>query len=171
MYCTLNPASASATLGKTWPSSAAPSPEEKLAGARSGKALDTNRTPLDCLRVGKLPLEVPAWVASAVARRVELWDDALVVPPALAARAAVLALAYLLLSCLETAGGSTASTSSGSEPRRVDPHRDGVDAWFTAAVEDVQQTDKLVEPLEQDTVNTQDVLAGRGRTRPQPPRP
>ena len=30
-------------------------------------------------------------MASAIARRVELWDDNLVVPPALAARAAVLA--------------------------------------------------------------------------------
>jgi hypothetical protein len=31
------------------------------------------------------------WVASAVARRVELWDDKLVIPPGLATRATVLA--------------------------------------------------------------------------------
>jgi hypothetical protein len=37
------------------------------------------------------------WVASAVARRVELWDDAVVLPPALAARAAVLAFGDELL--------------------------------------------------------------------------
>jgi hypothetical protein len=36
-------------------------------------------------------LKVAFWVASAMARRVELWDDNLVIPPALAARAAVFA--------------------------------------------------------------------------------
>ncbi len=46
----------------------------------------------DHLRVNKkLVLKVASWVASATARRVELWDDNLVIPPALAARAAVLA--------------------------------------------------------------------------------
>jgi hypothetical protein len=45
----------------------------------------------DRLRVNKLMLKIASWVASAVARRVELWDDNLVIPPALAARAAVLA--------------------------------------------------------------------------------
>ena len=45
----------------------------------------------DCLRVNNLVLKIASWVASAIARRVELWDDNLVVPPALAARAAVLA--------------------------------------------------------------------------------
>ena len=38
-----------------------------------------------------LVLTVASWVASAMARRVELWDDNLVNPPALAARAAVFA--------------------------------------------------------------------------------
>ncbi len=37
------------------------------------------------------------WVDSAVARCVELWDDILVLPPALAARAAVLAFGDELL--------------------------------------------------------------------------
>jgi hypothetical protein len=45
----------------------------------------------DRLRVNNLLLKVASWVASAVARRVELLDDNLVIPPALAARAAVLA--------------------------------------------------------------------------------
>ena len=45
----------------------------------------------DRLRVNKLILKIASWVASAVARRVELWDDNLVIPPALAARAAVFA--------------------------------------------------------------------------------
>ncbi len=45
----------------------------------------------DRLRVNKLVLKIAVWVASAIARRVELWDDKLVLPPALAARAAVLA--------------------------------------------------------------------------------
>ena len=45
----------------------------------------------DRLRVNKLVLKVAPWVASAIARRVELWDDTLVIPPALAARAAVFA--------------------------------------------------------------------------------
>ncbi len=45
----------------------------------------------DRLRVNKLVLKIASWVPSAVARRVELWDDNLVIPPALAARAAVLA--------------------------------------------------------------------------------
>ena len=45
----------------------------------------------DRLRVNQLILKVASWVASAMARRVELWDDNLVIPPAIAARAAVLA--------------------------------------------------------------------------------
>ncbi len=45
----------------------------------------------DRLRVNKLVLKVASWVASAMVRRVELWDDNLVIPPAPAARAAVLA--------------------------------------------------------------------------------
>ena len=61
----------------------------------------------DRLRVNKLALKVALWVASAVARRVELWEDTLVIPPALAAplvllpalaaRAAVLAFGDELL--------------------------------------------------------------------------
>jgi hypothetical protein len=61
----------------------------------------------DRLRVNKLILKVASWVASAVARRVELWEDTLVLPPALAAplvlppalaaRAAVLAFGDELL--------------------------------------------------------------------------
>jgi hypothetical protein len=63
----------------------------------------------DRLCVNKLVLKVPSWVASAVARRVELWEDTdslvlppdlaapLVLPPALAARAAVLAFGDELL--------------------------------------------------------------------------
>ena len=62
----------------------------------------------DRLRVNKLVSKVPSWVASAVARRVELWEDTtlvlppalaapLVLPPALAARAAVLAFGDELL--------------------------------------------------------------------------
>ena len=43
----------------------------------------------DRLRVNKLVLKIASWVASAMLRRVELWDDNLVIPPALAARAAV----------------------------------------------------------------------------------
>ena len=45
----------------------------------------------DRLRVNNLVLKIASWVASAMARRVELWDDNLVIPPALAARAAVFA--------------------------------------------------------------------------------
>ncbi len=45
----------------------------------------------DRLRVNKLVPKIASWVASAMLRRVELWDDKLVIPPALAARAAVLA--------------------------------------------------------------------------------
>jgi hypothetical protein len=63
----------------------------------------------DRLRVNKLVLKVASWVASAVARRVELWEDTdsvvlpadlaapLILPPALAARAAVLAFGDELL--------------------------------------------------------------------------
>ncbi len=61
----------------------------------------------DRLRVNKLVLKVASWVASAVARRVELWEDTLVlppapaaplaIPPALAARVAVLAFGGELL--------------------------------------------------------------------------
>ncbi len=62
----------------------------------------------DRLRVNNLVLKVASWVASAVARRVELWEDTLVLPPpalaaplvlppALVARAAVLAFGDELL--------------------------------------------------------------------------
>jgi hypothetical protein len=63
----------------------------------------------DRLRVNKLVLKVASWVASALARRVELWEDTeslvlppdlaapLVLPPPLAARAAVLAFGDELL--------------------------------------------------------------------------
>ncbi len=61
----------------------------------------------DRLRVNKLVPKVASWVDSAVARRVELWEDTLVIPPnlaaplvlppALAARAAVLAFGDDLL--------------------------------------------------------------------------
>jgi hypothetical protein len=43
-------------------------------------------------RFSKLVLKIASLVASAVARRVELWDDIHVIPLALAARAAVLPL-------------------------------------------------------------------------------
>ena len=70
---------------------------------------DTRNFVADRLRVNKLVLKVASWVASAVARRVELWEDTdslvlppalaapLVLPPALAARAAVLAFGDELL--------------------------------------------------------------------------
>ena len=45
----------------------------------------------DRLRVNKLAPKIASWVASAMLRRVELWDDDLVIPSALAARAAVFA--------------------------------------------------------------------------------
>jgi hypothetical protein len=45
----------------------------------------------DRLRVNKLVLKIASWVASALARRVELWDDNLAIPAGLAARTAVLA--------------------------------------------------------------------------------
>jgi hypothetical protein len=45
----------------------------------------------DRTRINKCVLKVASWVASAVARRVELWDDKLVIPPGLATRATVLA--------------------------------------------------------------------------------
>ena len=51
----------------------------------------------DRLRVNKLVLKVASWVASAMLRRVELWDDNLVIPPGLAARAAVFAFGDELL--------------------------------------------------------------------------
>jgi hypothetical protein len=50
----------------------------------------------DRLRVNKLVLKVASWVASAMARRVELWDDNLVMRT-LGARAAVLAFGDELL--------------------------------------------------------------------------
>jgi hypothetical protein len=69
----------------------------------------------DRLRVNKLVLKVASWVDSALARRVELWEDTLVpppalaaplvLPPALAARAAVLAFGDELLD-LVLPGGS-----------------------------------------------------------------
>jgi hypothetical protein len=51
----------------------------------------------DRLRVNKLVLEIASWVASAMLRRVELWDDNLPIHQTLAARAAVWALGDELL--------------------------------------------------------------------------
>jgi hypothetical protein len=61
------------------------------------RSADITNLVKDRLRVNKLILKVVAWVASAVARRVELWVDTLVVPPAVAARAAVFAFGDELL--------------------------------------------------------------------------
>jgi hypothetical protein len=71
------------------------------------RSKDIKNLVADRLRVNKLVLKVASWVASAVARRVELWEDILVLPPApaaplvlppaLAARAAVLAFGNELL--------------------------------------------------------------------------
>jgi hypothetical protein len=52
---------------------------------------------VDRLRVNKLVLKIASWVSSAMARRVELWDDNVVILPALAARVAVLAFGDELL--------------------------------------------------------------------------
>ncbi len=70
-------------------------------------AADMENLMKDRLRVNKLVLKVASWVAFAIAGRVELWNDALVLPPALAAplvlppaltaRAAVLAFGAELL--------------------------------------------------------------------------
>jgi hypothetical protein len=42
-------------------------------------------------------LKIASWVASAMVRRVELWDDNIVIPPALAARAAMMAFGDALM--------------------------------------------------------------------------
>jgi hypothetical protein len=77
----------------------------------------------DRLRVNKLILKVASWVASAVARRVELWEDTLVIqpalaaplvlPPALAARAAVLAFGDELLDLVLPDGSGSQWLSPG----------------------------------------------------------
>ena len=78
--------------------------------------MDIENLKEDRLRVNRLVLKVASWVASAVARRVELWEDTelvpppalaapLVLPPGLAARAAVLAFGDELLD-LVLPGGS-----------------------------------------------------------------
>jgi hypothetical protein len=46
---------------------------------------DIKNVVADRLLVNKLVLKIASWVASAVAKRVELWEDTLVLPPALAA--------------------------------------------------------------------------------------
>ncbi len=87
----------------------------------------------DRLRVNELVLMVASWVASAVARRVELWEDThvlppdlaapLVLPPALAARAAVLAFGDELLDLVLPGSGSqlfVLPDGSGSQWRQPD---------------------------------------------------
>ncbi len=54
-------------------------------------------------RFNKLVLKIASWVVSAILRRVELWDDNLVIPPALAARAAVFAFELMDLKLLDEA--------------------------------------------------------------------
>ncbi len=70
----------------------------------------------DRLRVTRLAPEVAAWVASALARRVELWDDKLVLPPAFAARAAVLAFGSELLDLEPPAGWFVAASNGWRSP-------------------------------------------------------
>ncbi len=78
----------------------------------------------DRLRFNKLALKVASWVSSAVARRVELWDDTLVIPPALAARAAVLAFGGELLDLkLPNSGGSQWFSRGGRNMTEA--------AWFS----------------------------------------
>ncbi len=60
-------------------------------GNNNVRSKDLTNLVADRLRVNKLVPKIASWAASAMLRRVELWDDNLVVPPALAARAAVLA--------------------------------------------------------------------------------
>jgi hypothetical protein len=67
----------------------------------------------DRLRVNTLVLEVASWVASAVARRLVLWDDNLVIPPALAARAAVFAFGDELMDLKQPNDRDTQWLSSG----------------------------------------------------------
>ena len=75
---------------------------------RDERRRDMENFVADRLRVNKLVLKVASWVDSAVARRVELWEDTelvlppalaapLVLPPALAASTAVLAFGDELL--------------------------------------------------------------------------
>ena len=73
----------------------------------------------DRLRVNKLVRRIASWVASAVARRVELWDDTLVIPPALAARAAVYAFGDELID-LEFPNDSQWLSQGGREMAAAD---------------------------------------------------
>ena len=66
-------------------------------GSNKVRSNDLTNRVTDRLRVNKLVLKIASWVTSTVARRVELWDDNLVIPPALAARAAVFAFGDELL--------------------------------------------------------------------------
>ncbi len=54
---------------------------------------------------------------------------------------------------IETPGGTVAGTSTGSESRRDDPQRDGVNAWFAAGAEHVLQGLKLMDPLDSEVIN------------------
>ena len=66
----------------------------------------------DRLRVNKLAPKIASWVASAMLKRVELWDDTLVIPPALAARTAVFAFGDELID-LELPGNDSQWLSQG----------------------------------------------------------
>ncbi len=70
-------------------------------------------------RVNKLAVKAATWAISAVARRVELWDNALVLPTALVARTGVLAFGNELLdlSCLSpTSTGGARRAGASSRP-------------------------------------------------------
>jgi hypothetical protein len=77
---------------------------------------DIKNVVADRLGVGRLAPNVAAWVASALARRVELWDDKLVLPTALAARAAVLAFGSELVDLELPAGGFVADSNGWLSP-------------------------------------------------------
>ena len=67
--------------------------------------------------------------------------------------------------------GTMAGAGSNSEPRFVDPQREGVNAWFTAASEYVHKHDKLVDPLDQDKVNMHDGVFWLAAGSPDPNNP
>jgi hypothetical protein len=71
------------------------------------------------VRVNKLVLKIASWLASATLRRVELWDDNLVIPPGLAAPAP---LCWRWATSLWTSSCLTIPTRSGSR-RAVAPWR------------------------------------------------
>ena len=129
----------------------------------------------DRLRVNKLVHKIASWVASAVARRVELCDEAVVLPPALAAplvlphalaaRAAVLAFGDELLDALpDESDERSESSESGDSGDFGDLGGSGSESGESGEISEISESDERGESSESDDSINSNGSGGSGES-------